>query len=89
MRLTVLPIQICNLHEDGVVTGFYTFTSANMPSVVTGDAATLTPISSYTVTTYEVVDSGTVSLEDVRELQGERYVSLYRTNALGDAAQLL
>lgn len=60
-----------------------------MPSVITTDAVTLTLVSSNSVTTYDVVDSGTVSLEDVQVLQGENYVSLYRTNALGDVAQLL
>jgi hypothetical protein len=75
--------------EDGVVQGFYTFTASNIPTVVTTDAVVLTLVNSTGVTTYDVVDSGTVSLENVQVLQGEEYVSLYHTNVFGDATQLL
>jgi hypothetical protein len=75
--------------EDGVVQGFYTFTSSNIPNVVTTDAVALTLVNSAGATTYQVVDSGTISLENVQVLQGEDYVPLDRTAALGDAAQLL
>jgi hypothetical protein len=76
--------------EDGVVQGFYTFTSSNIPNVVTTDAVTLTLVNSAGATTYQVVDSGTIALENVQVLQGEAYVSLYHVaNLTGDAAQLL
>jgi hypothetical protein len=63
---------------DGVVQGFYTYSTTNFPTITVKDAETLTLLSKAGAETFQTTDPGTVKLESVLILQGEEYVPLKR-----------
>jgi hypothetical protein len=65
--------------DDGVVTGFYTFTATNLPTINVEDAETLTLISQQGVTTLQVNDPGVTRLASVQVLEGGNYLPLFQT----------
>jgi hypothetical protein len=66
-------------NDDGVVTGFYTFTATSLPNINVTDAETLMLISQQGVTTLQVNDPGATRLASVQVLENGNYTPLFQT----------
>ncbi len=70
------------INSDGVVTGFYTFTANNLPTINVEDAETLTLFSKQGVTSLPIDDPGATKFESVLVLENGSYTPLFQTSYL-------
>lgn len=67
------------VNDDGIVTGFYTFTATNLPNINVEKAETLLLFSQQGVKTLQVDNPGAVRLASVLVLENGNYIPLFQT----------